>query len=237
MPTPSMMKPTQKKALLALCLLVPAPTIGVVMSMIVPATRGTALGQGIYAVSKMWLLALPLIWLIWVDRQKISFSPLKKGGMTMGLISGIVVALTIYGAWFFFGQALIDPQNLKEQVAANGIGSPARYLLLAAYLTLINALLEEYVWRWFVFKKFEALTGGAFAVLGSALCFTLHHVVALKAQMGWGVTILGSAGVCVGGLIWSWLYHRYRSIWPGYLSHLLADAAIFVAGWQILFAG
>ena len=229
------MDTTRKKALLALCLLVPAPTFGVVMSMIFPQTRGTALGQGIYMLCKVWLLALPLIWLKWVDRRPISFSPLQNGGMGMGLLSGIVIFAGIYGAWLLFGQALIEPQSLKEQVAANGIGTPVRYLLLAGYLTIINALLEEYVWRWFVFKKFEELTGGAFAVLGSALCFTLHHVVALKAQMGWNITILGSLGVCVGGLTWSWLYHRYRSIWPGYLSHVLADAAIFLAGWQILF--
>jgi membrane protease YdiL (CAAX protease family) len=54
-------------------------------------------------------------------------------------------------------------------------------------------------------------------------------------QFGWAVTLLGSAGIFVGGLTWSWLYRRYRSTWPGYVSHILADAAVFVIGWLLLF--
>ena len=43
-----------------------------------------------------------------------------------------------------------------------------------------------------------------------------------------------SALLLIGGLSWSWCYQKYRSIWPGYLSHLLVDASIFWIGWQIL---
>ena len=69
----------------------------------------------------------------------------------------------------------------------------------------------------------------------SALLFTLHHIVALRAQAGWDVTLLASLGVFLGGCAWSWLYLRYRSIWPGYVSHVLADVAVFAVGWVILF--
>ena len=39
-----------------------------------------------------------------------------------------------------------------------------------------------------------------------------------------------------GGVIWSWFYLRYRHIWPGYVSHVLADVAIFIMTWIIVFA-
>ena len=42
-------------------------------------------------------------------------------------------------------------------------------------------------------------------------------------------------GVFLGGCAWSWLYLRYRSIWPGYISHIIADIAVFGVGWMILF--
>jgi uncharacterized protein len=48
-------------------------------------------------------------------------------------------------------------------------------------------------------------------------------------------TLLCCAGVFAGGVIWSALYLRYRSIWPGYLSHALADLAIFAIGASLLF--
>ena len=73
------------------------------------------------------------------------------------------------------------------------------------------------------------------AVILSALLFTVHHVFALAAQVDWRVTLLASVGVFIGGVTWSWLYRRYRSIWPGYLCHLMADAPIFVIGYVLIF--
>jgi uncharacterized protein len=46
--------------------------------------------------------------------------------------------------------------------------------------------------------------------------------------------VLGSLGVFAGGAVWSHLYLRTRSIWPGYLSHALADVAVFAVGAQII---
>ena len=38
-----------------------------------------------------------------------------------------------------------------------------------------------------------------------------------------------------GGVAWSWLYVRYGSIWPGYLSHAIVDVAVFGTGAALLF--
>jgi membrane protease YdiL (CAAX protease family) len=109
------------------------------------------------------------------------------------------------------------------------------YLAGALYWITANSLMEEYVWRWFVFRKCEVLLGGPAAVVVSALAFTAHHVVALAAQFNWGVTLLASLGVFIGGAAWSWLYLRYRSIWPGYVSHAIVDVPIFVIGYWLIF--
>ena len=77
----------------------------------------------------------------------------------------------------------------------------------------------------------------AAAVVASGLCFTIHHVLALRLQFDWNVTILASTGVFVGGTGWSWMYFKYRSIWPGYLSHAIVDVAVFGLGWVIIFGG
>ena len=71
--------------------------------------------------------------------------------------------------------------------------------------------MEEYVWRWFVFRKFEVLLGGKLAVPAAALAFTAHHVIVLAAQFDWPIAVLGSCGVFIGGAAWSWLYLRYGS--------------------------
>lgn len=104
------------------------------------------------------------------------------------------------------------------------------------YFTFINALIEEYIWRWFVYKKCEVLVSGTKAVLLAAMLFTLHHIIALAAYTAdWGVVILGSVGVFIAGAVWSWCYLTYRTLWSSYISHILADLAIAIVGWHLLF--
>jgi uncharacterized protein len=220
----------------ALLLLVPVPTLGVFFAMIFEPTRGTPLGQGIYGFSKIWILALPLIWLFFVDRTLISFSPVRNRGLWTGALLGIIIAAAILGTYWLFARDFIDVEQMRAAAAKNGLDSPVKYLVLVIYLALVNSLLEEYVWRWFVFRKSEVLLGGTLAVFASAGMFTLHHVFALEAQTSWQPTALASLGIFIGGCTWSWLYLRYRSIWPGYVSHIFADIAVFIVGWQILFA-
>jgi len=113
--------------------------------------------------------------------------------------------------------------------------SPPDYLLAAAGWTLVNSLMEEYVYRWFVLRQLRAVTTDLVAVLGSALVFTAHHVVAVSVYLTPALTVMASLGVFLGGAAWSWLYLRYRSIWPPWISHVLADVAVFVIGWHLLF--
>ncbi len=234
---PALSTSVRLKALVALLLLVPAPSFGVALSMMIDGTRGTLVGQAAYALSKVWILALPIVWTLWVDRQKLSLSPARKGGFGVATGLGLLIAASIVGGFMLFGQQIIDPVVLREAVQGNGIGTPLRYLGLVVYLTFVNSLLEEYVWRWFVFRKCETLVVGGAAVLCSALFFTIHHVFALKAQMGWTPTLLGSAGVFIGGAVWSWCYLKFRSVWPGFVSHLIVDAAVFGVGWYLIFGG
>jgi membrane protease YdiL (CAAX protease family) len=133
------------------------------------------------------------------------------------------------------GVRTLDPSALRAAAAAMGIGSPAAYLAGAAAWTLANSLVEEYVWRWFVLAQCERLVGPPAAVVLSAALFTAHHVLALGRYLTPGLTLLASAGVFAGGVVWAGLYLRYRSIWPGWLSHVLADVAVFTLGWSLLF--
>jgi hypothetical protein len=95
--------------------------------------------------------------------------------------------------------------------------------------------MEEYVWRWFVFRKFETFAPGGIAIIAASLGFTAHHVIALAAQFDWRITVLGSVGVFIGGVTWSWLYLRYQSVWPCYLSHAIVDAPVFWIGYDLIF--
>ena len=221
------------RPLLALGLLVPVPTFGTLMAMVLAPGP---VGQAVFLVCKAWILAFPLVWHLWVERGRPSLSPPRRGGFGAAVLTGAAIIAIMFAAYFLLGGHWIDAEHVARQAAKNGIGTRARYIAMALFWILINSLMEEYVWRWFVVRQCERLMRPSLAVVVSALLFTLHHVVALRVQFDWRVTILASLGVWCGGMTWSWLYVRYRSIWPCYVSHILADVPIFVIGWWLIFS-
>lgn len=220
-------------SILALFLLVPAPSLGVLAAMIL--WPDTSLGSGIFAMCKLWLLLFPLIWLIKIDKQRPSLSKPRKGGFLFGLTTGIGISIGIALAFALGGSLLIDPEFFQQKMSEIGLLDRRKYILGALYWITINSVIEEYVWRWFVVSKCEDVVSKPLAVVLSALFFTLHHTIALSVYLGAVAVALCSLGVFIGGITWSYTYSKYRSIWPCYLSHAIVDLCIFLIGARILF--
>jgi membrane protease YdiL (CAAX protease family) len=223
---------SRRRALLALALLAPAPSLGIWAAMM--AAPGPV-GHGVFLIAKLWLLVFPAAWYLLVEKGKPSWSLPRRGGIAAGVLSGVILAAAIVlGAWLIDVQHM-DLAPLRAAAREMNLASPAAYLAGAAAWTLVNSLIEEYVYRWFVLRQCEVLLPPAAAVIASAAIFTIHHVIALNQYLEPGFTALASAGVFVGGVVWATLYHRYRSIWPGWISHVLADIAVFGLGGWLLF--
>ena len=223
--------------LIALALIAPVPSLAALFGLTAPEG---AWGVAVWIGSKAWLLLIPLIWQLKVERVPLSASLPRRGGMGLGAGLGLAIAGVIVGAYLLFGRAWIDPAVIRATLEPFGLTKPSVYLGAVAYWVLFNSLVEEYVFRWFLASRGEALfRGHRFATLGavllSAACFTGHHIVAMAAYFDWRVTLIGSLGVFVGGAMWSALYLRYRSIWVPYVSHAIVDVAVFGIGAVLLF--
>jgi membrane protease YdiL (CAAX protease family) len=223
---------SRRKALIALLLLAPVPSLGVIMAMVVAPGP---VGKTIFTIAKLWLLVFPAAWYLLVEKGRPSWSPPRRGGLGIGAASGLLVAVVIVAGAWLLGVQEMDLTALRTEVREMGLNSIVPYLAGAAGWTFANSLMEEYVYRWFVFRQCEALMKKSAAIAASAAIFTAHHVIAVSQYLDPLLTILASAGVFAGGCIWSWLYSRYRSIWPCWLSHVLADIAVFGIGGWLLF--
>jgi len=193
------------------------------------------IGQTIFFLSKAWLLLFPVVWWGLVDKQRIVFDRPTRVGLLVGLASGVVIAGIMFGAYYAFGHNWVEADHVKAIAAKSGLGVLWVYIPMALGWCLVNSLMEEYVWRWFVFDKCERLMSVTWAVVAAAFFFTIHHVIALGVQVGWQLTVVGSLGVFVGSCIWSALRHKYGTIWPGYVSHVIADVPIFFIGYLLIF--
>jgi membrane protease YdiL (CAAX protease family) len=225
-------RPNRTSALIALLLLAPVPTIGVTCAMF--AMPGTA-GRVVFAVAKIWLVAFPAVWYLAIERGTPSWSPMRRGGLALGAAVGLGLGAVIVVGYSGIIGHMVDPTAVRRAAASMELSSATRFLAAAAGWTLVNSLVEEYVYRWFILRELRLLLSNAAAVVGSAAIFTAHHVVAMSIYLDPLPTVLGSVGVFLVGAIWSGLYIRYESIWPGWISHALVDVAVFGVGWHLLF--
>ena len=223
----------RKLALVAILLVGLAPTVSIFISF---GTDGGIISQIAYFISKIWLLVIPLVWYLKVDGGKLSISKPHHGGYTMAIGLGLSMSALIFGAWFVLSD-LIDGNLLKEAVEPVGLLDVRLYIGGVIYWTVFNSLLEEYVFRWFLVVKSEALVGtGTPAILLSAFIFVIHHTFALLFfGFPWWANLLASVSLFIGGAIFSWLYMRYRSVWMPYIAHAICDIAVFGIGAIIIF--
>ena len=226
-----------RSAWLALILIAPAASAGVAANIFF---QGSSLGLGLWAAAKLWLFGLPAVWHLCVDRQPWRRPRLKGGpspvkGYRYAVLSGLAASAVLAGAYFSVGNQMIDRAVIREALRPMGLLDASTYLLASAYWILINSVLEEYVYRWFIVGRCNAVMAALPAVLVSASLFVVHHILAMGQYFSWQLTTLGAVAIFVAGAVWSWLYQRFENIWVPYLSHAIVDMTVFTIGYDLLF--
>ena len=199
-----------------------------------------SVGSVVYGVCKVLLYGVPAV-IAWrtVSRARVVEgirAGVRPPAIAWGVGSGLVIGVVILAAWYGYFQGRLDLAALKEVVEANGLADPLRFWAVAIWFSFGNALLEEFVFRWFVDSRLQRLgLPVGLAIPISALIFTAHHVLVLMAYFPLVETLFLSLGVFIGGVLWSWLLRRHDSLVPGWISHMLVDLAVFLVGASMLF--
>ena len=143
----------------------------------------------------------------------------------------------IYFAWLqhmHVGQKMLEAVQTKVQ--GMGLASVWMFVGMGVFYALIHSLLEEYYWRWFVFRYLKRLVPTTIANIISSLGFMAHHVMLLGFFLGWNepLTYVFSLGIAVGGAVWAWIYDRTGSLVAPWISHMIVDAGIFALGYFLI---
>jgi len=204
-----------------------------------PTTQRVAMGVG-----KGVQFGLPIVWFLLIRRQMTmsdtEFGKMPARAWLYGTAFGVATACTmfaLYHGWLkqtpLFAIATVQ---IREKVSSLGLASPGSFILLGTAYVLIHSLLEEYYFRWFVFRGLNELVRFRWAVLISSLGFMAHHIIVLAQYFGVTspATWIFSSCVAVGGAVWAWLYRRTGTLYVPWFSHALIDAGIFAIGFGML---
>lgn len=107
--------------------------------------------------------------------------------------------------------------GLESLATALQFTSTYEYILLGISTIIIAPIIEEILFRSFLYRTLRADHGPVFAILTSSLIFGCIHVIPLYALNAFLV-----------GIPLAWLYEKSRSLVPGIVMHMVNNALFFV---------
>ncbi len=134
-----------------------------------------------------------------------------------GIVSAVVLYLFFYGGNYLSNIILPFASGQIENVYSNKTLLDPNLIIL---LLLIIGPAEEIFWRGYVQDTLAEKFGDNKGWIIASLIYAGVHVYALN------LMLLAAALIC--GLFWGWIFKRYKSLWPGIISHAIWDVTIFV---------
>jgi membrane protease YdiL (CAAX protease family) len=138
------------------------------------------------------------------------------------VLIGLGSVAFLYGV-FWLGREIashILPFSGTQIEGIYSTSSQAPPWLIAALLLLWIGPAEEIFWRGFVQHRLMQRYGlwpGYF--IATAIYAAIH---------GWSGNLMLVGAAAVAGAFWGLVFMRYRSVWPGIISHAIWDTLIFV---------
>ena len=152
----------------------------------------------------------------------------RREGLGMGLLLGGGIFAVILLVFFLFRPFLDLDAIAAGLMGKEGI-SRENFLWVALYISIVNSLLEELLFRGLGWLQLRKHTSEGFAMIFSAAAFAAYHVAILDGWFTWWVYGLCMLGLFVGGLIFNALDRR-GGILPSWLAHAGANLAINTIG-------
>lgn len=198
-----------------------------------------AFARILYVLTKVFTLVWPLLavrWMFGESWPRVDTTAIRH---RKALPMGILLGGGIVGAMFALmqtpvGEVVLGGAN-DIQAKTQSLGVLDYYWTFALFLSVAHSFLEEYYWRWFVYGRLKDVVPEGLAHALAGLAFSAHHIVVTTQYFPFGWGVLFGALVGVGGMIWSWMYWRQRTLAGCWISHMIVDLGMLALGHRIIF--
>lgn len=201
---------------------------------------GTVAAHLIYVSIKLFTLVWPLIACRYLLRSKVWTIHLSDARHREALVTGLFIGLFIVIGMLVLMDTALGTAVRRSSEMVRGkvieIGIMQYYWSFGLFLAVFHSLIEEYYWRWFVYGQLRNICRPGTAHLAAAVAFASHHLVVLWQFFPPTIALLFGAGVCAGGVLWSVMYEREKTLAGVWLSHILVDLGILAVGYDLISA-
>lgn len=159
--------------------------------------------------------------------------PIKKQSIIIGILFGIGTYGFILGGYFLLRMAF-DFSQVTKTIDANLGVNATNFIYVSLYISLVNSLLEEFFFRFFVYYNLQRFVSKGKAMTFSAAAFGLYHLAIMNQWFSPLLFILLIIGLLITGFIFIWLNERTKTIFTSWIVHMFANFAINTIGF-ILF--
>ena len=200
---------------------------------------GSDFAEVLYVAAKTFIVVWPLISVRLILRTtlpKVKIALKKhRQAIPLGVFLGIAIVILMFGLMQTPLGAVVAGSSESIGRKAQQMGVLKYYWQFALFLCVIHSLIEEYYWRWFVFGRLKTVINVPCAHAIAGVSFAAHHVVIATQffPVLWGFLFGGLAGV--GGIIWSVMYDKQKTLVGAWLCHLIVDLGIMAIGHNILY--
>jgi uncharacterized protein len=160
-----------------------------------------------------------VVWSFVHDRKEIEALYAFHGRwIAIGLASAVLLYLI-----FFVGDrvsALLFEFSRPQIAGIYSTKAQASPFLIGSLLLLLIGPAEEIFWRGFAQRRMQGKFGAWKGFLLTTAVYGFVHIWAFNFML------LMAALIC--GFFWGWMYLKYKSVWPGLISHAVWDLFIFV---------
>jgi len=141
---------------------------------------------------------------------------------TVYIAVGIFSAFVLYMAFSMGNFAALKLFSFADKQISGiyDLKTQANPVIVGILLFFFIGPAEEIFWRGFIQEKLAHRLGPLNGYLIAASIYGAVHL--------WAFSFMLFAAALVCGLFWGFIYMRYRSLWPGIISHALWDVFIFV---------
>ncbi len=129
---------------------------------------------------------------------------------------------TVYALGFLFLKNYIPIAGIATSLGEHNI-TARNIVFIGIFTIVVNALLEEFFWRGFVYNELKKQKGKVLAYLITAIGFSLYHAVYFYAWLSVPLLLIALSGLLCYSFFMCFLFDKYKDLFTCWLIHALVD--------------